>query len=237
MSSTTPPAGDPLQYHGVPMPPPPQEHPPKYNPPPMGGTSGMAIAAFCISLFGGVLISVILAIIALTRIRDRGQTGKGLAIAALVISGCWSLVLAAGITWVALTSAERDTAGRVTDAGDLEAFEIAVGDCFNQPDGAMVLSVAAVPCTEPHELEAYATFDLIGSDFPGNTEVGREADERCTARFEEFVGMAYADSVLELYILHPTEESWTSLDDRTVLCAITDPTGGPVTTTLKGASR
>ncbi len=57
------------------------------------GTDGFAIAALIVAVLGGVLISILLGIIALRRIRLTGQGGRGLAIAAFVLSGLWAAVL------------------------------------------------------------------------------------------------------------------------------------------------
>ncbi|MEZ0093991.1 DUF4190 domain-containing protein [Streptacidiphilus sp. EB129] len=53
------------------------------------GPNGKALTAFILSLAGGGLISIVLAVIALGQIRDTGQSGRGLAIAALVLSVLW----------------------------------------------------------------------------------------------------------------------------------------------------
>src|SRR5215469_9870554 len=57
------------------------------------GTDGMAIAGFVLGLLGIVGISAILGIVfgsvALGRIRRTGQSGRGLAIAGIVLGSCW----------------------------------------------------------------------------------------------------------------------------------------------------
>jgi hypothetical protein len=50
------------------------------------GPNACALVAFILSLAGGSLVAGILALVALGRIRDTGQSGRGLAIAALVLS-------------------------------------------------------------------------------------------------------------------------------------------------------
>lgn len=63
-----------------------------------GQTDGFAIAALVLSVLGGILLSVIFALVALGRIRKgRRQRGRGMAIAALWISGAWALLIAAVI--------------------------------------------------------------------------------------------------------------------------------------------
>lgn len=61
------------------------------------GTDGFAIASFVVGVLGGILISILLGVIALRRIRLTGQGGRGLAIAGFVLSGLWAAVLIVGI--------------------------------------------------------------------------------------------------------------------------------------------
>lgn len=49
-------------------------------------------------LIGGVLLSVIFGCIALVKIRKAGQRGKGLAVAGLVLSAVWVLIIALAVT-------------------------------------------------------------------------------------------------------------------------------------------
>ena len=62
---------------------------------PASGTNGFAIAAFVLGLVGFVVLSVIFGIVALNKLRDRPQRGKGLAIAGLCLSGVWVVIFAA----------------------------------------------------------------------------------------------------------------------------------------------
>jgi hypothetical protein len=68
-----------------------------YGAQPRGGpTNGFAIASFILGLLGFTLVtavlSIIFGIIALVKIREMQQRGKGLAIAGLVLSGVWLLL-------------------------------------------------------------------------------------------------------------------------------------------------
>jgi hypothetical protein len=64
---------------------------------PASGTNGFAIAAFVLGFLGAVLLSVIFGIVALNKLRDRPQRGKGLAIAGLCLSGVWLVGIAVGL--------------------------------------------------------------------------------------------------------------------------------------------
>ena len=111
---------------------------------------------------------------------------------------------------------------RVVGAG-----QVAEGVCVDLPENTDVLSsFTEVPCTDDHDGQVAATFDLqqVG-DFPGIDQVLADAETGCLARFEDFVGVAYTDSIFFLQSFTPTEESWNELDDRGVVCVILPPEG------------
>jgi hypothetical protein len=119
----------------------------------------------------------------------------------------------------------RSESGEIVEGGDLGAFRIRPGDCFQATMGAEIEAVDAVPCTQLHMFEVYAAFDLGGNDFPGASAVQELAGEGCYSRFEGFVGLDYEYSKYEFDALTPTAESWRELDDREVLCLISNYDG------------
>lgn len=108
-----------------------------------------------------VLALVALALVALSQIRRRGEGGRGLAIAALVISGAWVLLIGAFVAVALVAAVVQDGAGA---SGDV--FEIGVGECFDEPSGEVAMRITAVPCTEPHFAETFAEFDVAGDTLP-----------------------------------------------------------------------
>ena len=132
---------------------------------------------------------------------------------------------------------QRDQGGNVTaPAEEADVFSIEVGDCTGQvEDSTEVTTIDIVPCTDPHDQEAYASVTVADGEFPGEEALETQAQTDCTTEFETFVGMAYDGSALEFTWLQPTEESWAQ-NDREILCLIVDP-AGPATGTLEGAKR
>ena len=129
---------------------------------------------------------------------------------------------------------ERDESGSVTEGGDESVFELAVGDCLTDSATTGVIEdVPVVPCDEPHASEVFHTFDVADGDFPGDFTADIESG--CLPAFEEFVGVAYDQSALEITWLEPTAESWEQ-GDREVACIVNDPAGN-VTGSLEGAAR
>jgi putative regulator of septum formation len=131
--------------------------------------------------------------------------------------------------------ADRDATGAIVAEGSVDAFQVRVGDCFDDAalDGDEVNSVAGVPCSKPHDNEVYAVFDVAEQSFPGEALAGI-AHEGCLERFEGFVGNDYESSSLDIATMYPSRESWQQQSDREVICAVYDLEEKKLTGTAKG---
>ncbi len=132
------------------------------------------------------------------------------------------LLLVLVLTLAACGGAERDDSGTVVEEGEVSAFDVTVGDCFGDPGEDEVSSLEALPCTEPHDNEAYHLADFpAGPDepFPGEEEIDAFAEETCVAAFEDYVGLSFDESVLQVTYLQPTEGTWED-GDREVVCTL-----------------
>ena len=121
--------------------------------------------------------------------------------------------------------ADRDESGNIVSEGEIDAFAMRQGDCFNDSpeiidSSAEIQDVAGVPCSEPHDNEVYALFDVAFDAFPGDESMFDLSTEACLKRFKSFVGKSYEESALDLFAIYPTQESWSQLNDREVICAI-----------------
>jgi hypothetical protein len=149
----------------------------------------------------------------------------------------FGIAIAAGAFGInSFLEADRDSSGAIVSAGNVSAFAMRVGDCFD--DGSTftdeeVDGVAGVPCAKPHDNEVYAVFDVTMPSFPGE-QMGEVAHEACLERFEAFVGKDYESSSLDIASLYPTRESWTSQNDREVICAVYDVAANKLTGSVKG---
>ncbi|WP_167046328.1 MULTISPECIES: septum formation family protein [unclassified Salinibacterium] len=153
---------------------------------------------------------------------------------ALTLSGC-SLVggLFPG-------DAVRDSDGQITERNDnTDVFSIRVGDCTNDVEAEEIAAIPTVPCSEPHDNEAYFAYEIEAEEFPGDEALLAEAGDACVAEFEDFAGIAYDESMLGVGPLVPSESTWAE-GDREVVCFIfaLDEDFAPTqsTGTLKGAA-
>lgn len=110
------------------------------------------------------------------------------------------------------------TAGDGGTGDEVSVFDLDVGDCFDTSETAEVETVEVVPCTSPHGNEVFALFDLEGDEFPGDQVAAELAEEGCIERFEDYVGVEYSASELEVSYLYPLEEGWEQIGDREVVC-------------------
>jgi hypothetical protein len=147
-------------------------------------------------------------------------------------------VAACACLTTACMQADRDSTGAIASEGSVDAFQMRVGDCFD--DGSVfaaedneVSSVPGVPCSQPHDNEVYAVFDVSMTSFPGE-RMGDLAHEACLERFESFVGKDYESSSLDVAALYPTRESWSGQNDREVVCAVYDMQAKKLTGSVKG---
>ena len=99
-------------------------------------------------------------------------------------------------------------------------FSLKVGDCFNSPPTGEVGSVDRASCSEPHQFEVYATFNLTGSSWPGKSTVQQQAGDGCLSRFASYIGIGYEYSEWYGSKMYPTQDSWNRGDDRGVTCLV-----------------
>jgi hypothetical protein len=147
------------------------------------------------------------------------------------------IVIAVGAIFVRTQmQADRDESGAIVAEGSVDAFQMRVGDCFDDGstfDDDEVNSVPGVPCSQPHDNEVYALFDVNHASFPGD-DMAAIAHEGCLERFEGFVGKDYDSSSLDIATLYPSRESWQQQNDREVVCVVYDMDASKLTGSVKG---
>ena len=140
------------------------------------------------------------------------------------------------------TSADRDASGAIVDGGNVDAFQLRLGDCIDDTSsllgdgGGEVDTLPGVPCSEPHDNEVYAVFNVSFDSYPPEEEMFEQAFTSCHERFEPFVGKDYESSSLDILTLYPTEDSWNLNNDREVVCAVFDLNANKLTGSAKGTA-
>jgi hypothetical protein len=186
-----------------PYPPPPGPYPPQPT-----RTNWWAIVSLIFGILGGVLISIVCGIIGLRRARA-GHGGRGMAIAGLVLSALWILLLVAGVVFYF-------TVGR----GTVGANEVKAGDCLAQlPASGLVLTVDTASCDEPHRGEIFSVMTMPDGDFPGDGAI-EEYQNKCAPELANYAPEVSADPEIGLFVLYPSADSWEQ-GDRMVTCIAT----------------
>lgn len=98
--------------------------------------------------------------------------------------------------------------------------QLEAGDCFDT-DEAFTTALVYADCSPPHLYEAFHLEILEGEPFPGDEAVSQRASEVCDAQFQTFTGVPVSQSTqFASMFLGPTEESWMTEDDRTIVCLV-----------------
>ena len=150
----------------------------------------------------------------------------------------WGLTIVVALGFViygAASTVDRDSSGAIVGEGNIDAFQIRVGDCFDDVSSLddEVTSLPGIPCSEPHDNEAFAVFDLTNSIYPEGDSMAGLAHQSCLAHFESFVGKDYDSSSLDIMTLFPSTESWKQ-DDREVICATYDMNAAKLVGSVQG---
>lgn len=114
-----------------------------------------------------------------------------------------------------------------------------VGDCIdNELEGQEISSFDVVDCDETHTAELYYKFDLPDGDFPGIEQISTAVQEECLgSNFEDYVGIDFASSELDVLPVTPTEQTWDEADDREVLCFGANIDRSELTESIEGSAR
>jgi Domain of unknown function (DUF4190)/Septum formation len=189
-------------------------------PPRNNSTNGFAIVSLVLGIIGGAVLSAIFGFLALAKIKRTGQRGRGMAIAGIVLSGVWVVVLVIVII-SAQGQATRGSNGQINKAGNLSVFSLAVGDCFMNPSSQQdIASVTAIPCTQPHDAQVFAKFNASGSSYPSNfTQL---ASSGCSAQ-ENRLNQSLVTSSMTIRFIFPNQAAWEA-GTHTVNCLVVSPT-------------
>ncbi|TPQ21415.1 DUF4190 domain-containing protein [Streptomyces sporangiiformans] len=185
--------------------------------------NGFAIAALVLGILCFLpLFGLVLGWVALAQIKKKGERGKGMAVAGMILSGIGAALLVLGLVtgaaadfWDGFKEGARDA--RENGA----AFTVDKGECFDTTDGSlegMAYDVDTVPCEGKHDGEVFANFKMAAGSYPGDDAVTRAADDKCyTLQYAYAMDSWALPDNVDIYYFTPTRESW-SLGDREISC-------------------
>ncbi|WBQ04882.1 DUF4190 domain-containing protein [Kribbella sp. CA-293567] len=204
-------------------------------------TNGLAIAALICALGGLVIglsapVGVALGIAALAQIKKSGESGKGQAIAGIVIGGLLTLFGVALLTILIIIGANSDDYQGSGDRSGQTTYvdSLAVGECYD--DAWEEDEVHRRSCATPHDGELISNVTLPATPYPGERPLEDLARNRCDIEFGKYVGTTVQKSELQSDYWVPSEDNWDH-GDRLVICAVYGPDDDALTGTVKDSKR
>ena len=141
---------------------------------------------------------------------------------------------------------ERPTTETPTAKGrTVQATDLQVGDCYNEPDPAsattnddgkrQVGSVEVVDCEVPHQHEVYSTYTITSSTFPSDDDMKTEVYNACYDSFTSYVGVDVDSSSYGTLTYTPTSISW-NFGNHQITCAVSpNKDDNDTTSTMTGS--
>jgi hypothetical protein len=169
---------------------------------------------------GGVLLSVIFGCIALSKIRQTGQKGRGLAIAGLVLSGFWVLAIGSFVAFGAAGTTTAKPADRVA-AGTV--FALHSGDCYTR-SGQNPAETTTTACTAPHDGEIYGIAAPHDGAYPGEAKLQESGTQECQALVKSFFTKTTPAANLRVQVYIPSADGW-DMQYRSAMCAFENQSG------------
>lgn len=205
--------------------------------------NGLAITALVFGLLCCLpLVGVILGVIALVQIKKKGQRGRGLAVAGIVLSTIGTLFAVLFFTtggWAAFKGGFEEGLEEGVRGVNATA-DLRPGDCFDVPgaslsdleEGELIREVEELSCDAPHDGEAFARFNLSDGAYPGESDLTDEADRRCFGQMSWYAMDTWELAQRANYLYYyPTKANW-SFGDHSVVCVFI-PREGELTGTLR----
>ncbi|HEY6277860.1 MAG TPA: DUF4190 domain-containing protein [Streptosporangiaceae bacterium] len=198
---------------------------------PAGPATGLARAALILGLLGFTLVtgivSVILGLIALARIREDPQPGRGLALAGIALSGLWAVAIAIAIGIASTATPPPHAAGHAPPALTVDVRSLRGGTCFRALAGgaapASASYVTPVPCAQRHGGQVIAAVTVTGRHYPG-ASLPQQARRSCQAALAGKVDTALVTVTITARDLYPDPASWAA-GTRTITCLMVDSAG------------
>jgi|GEM_PF-4292171 len=165
---------------------------------------------------------------------------KGCGVALLVLLLVLVVTAYVGWRWYQANVAPTvDVVGSALEdgLGDFVAGADTVGPCYDlEFDGDDVVSTwRDVDCGGSRDVEVFHRWTFRDGSYPGMQALEDEALVTCTAWFEDYVGVPYAESSLRIEWLVPTDTLWSE-GRRDGMCTVT-AVPGPLVGPVRGSAR
>jgi len=148
-----------------------------------------AVASFVLGIVSLVPLSLIAGIVALVKVKDGRESGRGLAVAGMVISVVWAAV------WAYSPWPKDGLITGTVQSGPM----LQVGQCY---EGTIN---SPVSCDKPHSNEVFAVLAL--SRFPDSDSEQKQIENRCKDELPKYSPSAGRDPQFQVDAWPPGTES------------------------------
>jgi hypothetical protein len=189
-----------------------------------------ASAAVVGVLLAGGGIALILGVVSLLRLRTSGKRGRGLAITGIVLTVAWAGFGVAAYVDVLSKPPARNADGVLLRKTDLPTNQLRIGDCIEKFAATKeVDKVTAVPCTTAHDAEVFHTFELAGTEYPGDSTVKQQSSSTCLTSKTTIKPADVANA--KIAVFKPLATSWTAGNHRVTCVAVQN--SGTITRSIR----
>jgi hypothetical protein len=201
-----------------------------YGPPVRTTLDGFSVAGLIFGILPIVPLGLIFGVTGIVRTSRQARRGRTLAVVGLLLSALWLMVIAAGLAGRHDSSqpeAEQRSSAAVAVPSSSPAATDAVsprdlrpGDCFMLGRSGPVASIRLLPCSQPHDAQAFANLQLPYRPYPGAAKTFAAALKVCEPAARSYLN-GHTD-LLRVATFYPNDVSW-AIGDYTAHCILYDP--------------
>jgi len=138
--------------------------------------------------------------------------------------------LLAAASGCSLLQSPRGSDGQLTASANIQLTDLKVGDCIKDVNSLTqsVSKVPAVPCTDTHNGEVFATTT------DGTTWDASYAEDYCRQQFSSYIGVDFESSQLNVEYFKPQD---SSSSNKVLTCIVFHADGTTDSASLKGSAK
>lgn len=179
---------------------------------------GWSVAGLVCGILPTLVLGLAFSVVGLVRTGNPLRRGRAFAVAGLVLSLAWFAGFGA---LGAYANAHQQTTAAPTE--NVDPFELAVGDCFQQPPltgQTSVATVLRVSCNRSHNAVIAATVEPPNTTYPGISTILQQAVALCHTQVVNYLGRPLGR--LRYAAFAPHQQRWEA-GDKTASCVLYDP--------------
>lgn len=147
----------------------------------------------------------------------------------VVLSALVAVLGFAGIARLTIAVVVTLTAGAnppgAEPSGTVQYSDLRPGDCFHYPAGGLFAHVVRLPCTQQHDAEVIATYEIQASNWPGKSAIQQDASTQCATLAQTNLDDAKLTSTMNISAFYPSSQFAWNGGDREIICSVHETSG------------